>query len=284
MWIWQNTTVLGGKKGVAFTSSRKAANIFRIISATGPPTIFCGQDLLSLKFTWRWKIPWICQGQGQSWASMMKLWEMDAFQTGKLDNRYHDSGLFLIIWHCFGGWSKATSTKQFFYISLPILLKISQEFLKSETYETQLIPGVPSLSSVGCQVTRFDLRHLRRIGSSKCRHPLLDCEFHSFLFETRVINVDFNSKKKQKNNPSFAKKSSTGVHMEKTIQLGHPAEPGHTIIRVVGQATVHLIYTTSQTWSGRSWHPVGQWEDGNDGNVNVYVCIRVCIYIYIQYY
>lgn len=71
--------------------------------------------------------------------------------------------------------------------------------------------------------------------------------------------------------------------MEKTIQLGHPAEPGHTIIRVVGQATVHLIYTTSQTLAG---HPVGQWEDGNDGNVNVYVCVRVCIYtyIYIQYY
>ena len=88
------------------------------------------------------------------------------------------------------------------------------------------------------------------------------------------------STQKKKNNPSFAKKSSTGVHMEKTIQLGHPAEPGHTIIRVVGQATVHLIYTTSQTWSGRSWHPVGQWEDGNDGNVNVYVCVRVCVYIY----
>lgn len=34
--------------------------------------------------------------QGQSSASMMKLQEMDAFQKGKLDNRYHDLGLFLI--------------------------------------------------------------------------------------------------------------------------------------------------------------------------------------------
>ena len=43
----------------------------------------------------------------------------------------------------FWGWSKASSTKQFFYVSLPILLKISQEFFNSETYETQLIPSVP---------------------------------------------------------------------------------------------------------------------------------------------
>lgn len=127
----------------------------------------------------------------------------------------------------FWGWSKASSTKQFFYVSLPILLKISQEFLKSETYETQLIPGVPSSSSVGCQVTRFDLRHLRRIGSSKCRHPLLDCEFHSFLFQTRAINVDFNSKKNktipalQKNHPlgfTWKKQSNWATQLNQATQ------------------------------------------------------------------
>ena len=69
--------------------------------------------------------------------------------------------------------------------------------------------------------------------------------------------------------------------MEKTIQLGHPAEPGQTIIRVVGQATVHLIYTTSQTWSGRSscW-TMGRWKWWK----RECLCMYTCMYIYIQYY
>ena len=146
----------------------------------------------------------------------------------------------------FSGWSKASSTKQFFYVSLPILLKISQEFFNSETYETQLIPSVPHQVPLAV------------------KSPGLTSVIFVALAPQNV--------------------ASTGVHIGKNNPTGPPSwtRPHNHPCSRTSHSPPHL-HDLPNLGRSSCW-TMGRWKWWKRECLCMYTCMYIYIYIYIQYH